>query len=77
MECFICKKDKKSTEYRSDWEQDVCSECDKILEDGYNECYPESTLEKIITVATGARQPGEGYGNCDCGTEGCCQCNPW
>ena len=21
--------------------------------------------------------PGTGYGNCNCGQEGCCQCNPW
>ena len=23
------------------------------------------------------RQPVEGYGDCMCGSEGCCQCNPW
>lgn len=53
MECFICKKDRESTKFHSDWQCVVCNECDEIMTDGYNECYPDEKPEKESAVEHG------------------------
>lgn len=69
------------------WERPIISRGSVGKKDG-----PSPTFRKHLALArklakefrrmrragrASVRQPGEGYGTCTCGTEGCCHCNPW